>query len=130
MPLDQPIVEHLPTVQGELTYLAKMAERARTYTYDPGPGIPRSNLEVETHTVRLGANGLEAIPCPSCRHMLAIHQPDPQWPDPLLGVCGGCGDWYLLGVKDDSKEALAVPLFAGGALAAWLLQNAIRALVS
>src|ERR1700733_7329021 len=51
MPLDQPIVEHLPTVQGELTYLAKMAERARTYTYDPGPGIPRSNLEVETHTM-------------------------------------------------------------------------------
>jgi hypothetical protein len=53
MPLDQPIVDHLPTVQGDLTYLAKMAERARTYTYDPGPGIPRSNLEVETHTLSI-----------------------------------------------------------------------------
>jgi hypothetical protein len=51
MPLDQPIIEHLPFVQGALTYLAKMAERARTYTYDPGPGIPRSNLQLETHTM-------------------------------------------------------------------------------
>jgi hypothetical protein len=51
MPLDQPIVEHLPSVQGALTYLAKMTERARTYAYDPGPGIPRSNLEYDTHTM-------------------------------------------------------------------------------
>lgn len=51
MPLDQPVVEHLPSVRGELTYLAKMTERPRTYTYDPGPGIPRSNLELETHTM-------------------------------------------------------------------------------
>ena len=51
MPLDQPIVEHLPSVQGALTYLAKMTERARTYTYDPGPCIPRSNLEYDTHTM-------------------------------------------------------------------------------
>jgi hypothetical protein len=50
MPLDQPVAEHLPSVRGELTYLAKMTERPRTYTYDPGPGIPRSNLELETHT--------------------------------------------------------------------------------
>jgi hypothetical protein len=49
MPLDQPIIEHLPAVQGELTYLAPMAERPRTYTYDPGPGIPRSNLQFDTH---------------------------------------------------------------------------------
>jgi len=51
MPLDQPVAEHLPSVRGELTYLAKMTERPRTYTYDPGPGIPRSNLELETHTM-------------------------------------------------------------------------------
>ncbi len=51
MPLDQPAVELLPYVEAPLTYLAKMAGRARTYTYDPGPGILRSNLEVETHTM-------------------------------------------------------------------------------
>src|ERR1700733_4152460 len=49
MPLDQPIIEHLPAVQGDLTYLAPMADRPRTYTYDPGPGIPRSNLQFDTH---------------------------------------------------------------------------------
>ncbi len=51
MPLDQPVVEHLPSVQGDLTYLAKMTEHPRIYTYDPGPGIPRNNLELETHTM-------------------------------------------------------------------------------
>jgi hypothetical protein len=51
MPLDQPVAELLPYVEAPLTYLAKMAERARTYTYDPGPGIPRSNLEPDTHTM-------------------------------------------------------------------------------
>jgi hypothetical protein len=51
MPLDQPVVELLPSVQGELTYLAPMMEHPRIYTYDPGPGIPRSNLQYETHTM-------------------------------------------------------------------------------
>ncbi|HVC62550.1 MAG TPA: CmcJ/NvfI family oxidoreductase [Acetobacteraceae bacterium] len=51
MPLDQPAVESLPCIEAPLTYLAKMAGRARTYTYDPGPGIPRSNLEYDTHTM-------------------------------------------------------------------------------
>jgi hypothetical protein len=51
MPLDQPVVELLPHVEAPLTYLAKMNERARTYTYDPGPGIPRSNLVYETHVM-------------------------------------------------------------------------------
>lgn len=53
MPLDQPAVELLPYVEAPLTYLAKMAERARTYTYDPGPDVARSNLQYETQTMRV-----------------------------------------------------------------------------
>jgi hypothetical protein len=36
--------ETLPKVHGEITYLARMAEKPRVYTYDPGPGIPRTNM--------------------------------------------------------------------------------------
>jgi hypothetical protein len=41
----------LPFVQGELNYLARMTERPRNYTYDPPPGVPRSNVVHETHVV-------------------------------------------------------------------------------
>ena len=85
------------------------------------PRIPRSvRIEVETHTVRLAGSGLESIPCPGCRRVLAVHQPDPQWPDPLLGVCGGCGDWYLLWIKDDGKEAVAMPVKMVGLMRSWM----------
>jgi hypothetical protein len=42
---------HLPYVQADLHYLAPMAERPRNYTFDPPPGIPRSNTLHETHRV-------------------------------------------------------------------------------
>src|SRR5690349_11461088 len=42
---------HLPYVQADLHYLAPMAERPRNYTFDPPPGIPRSNTTHETHSV-------------------------------------------------------------------------------
>jgi hypothetical protein len=34
----------LPHVEGELHYLAPMTEKPFTYTYDPPPGTPRSNI--------------------------------------------------------------------------------------
>jgi hypothetical protein len=40
-------VDALPHVEGELHYLARMAERPRTYTYDPPEGVPRSNSTYE-----------------------------------------------------------------------------------
>src|SRR3954466_14883217 len=42
---------HLPYVEADLHYLAPMAERPRNYTFDPPPGIPRSNTAHETHRV-------------------------------------------------------------------------------
>jgi len=44
-------VEGLPHVDAPLTYLAPMAERPHNYTYDPPPGVPRSNTIAETHVM-------------------------------------------------------------------------------
>ncbi len=44
-------ISDLPHIDATLNYLAPMAERPRNYTFDPPPGIPRSNSEAEPHTV-------------------------------------------------------------------------------
>ena len=41
----------LPYVEAELHYLKPMTERPRNYTYDPPPGVVRSNTAHETHVV-------------------------------------------------------------------------------
>ncbi len=41
----------LPYVEAELHYLAPMAERPRNYTFDPPPGVPRSNIVQDTRIV-------------------------------------------------------------------------------
>jgi hypothetical protein len=41
----------LPHVDAALNYLAPMTERPRNYTYDPPPGVPRSNSVAETHVM-------------------------------------------------------------------------------
>lgn len=40
----------------------------------------------------------EIIPqvCRACGSELALHQPDPEMPERLLGTCGDCKTWYLL----------------------------------
>lgn len=51
MTISARLVEELPRVEAELTYLAAMADRPRNYTYDPPPGVPRSNAAHETRRV-------------------------------------------------------------------------------
>jgi hypothetical protein len=41
----------LAHVEATLNYLAPMTDRPRNYTFDPPPGIPRSNSTHEAHTV-------------------------------------------------------------------------------
>jgi hypothetical protein len=41
----------LPHVEADLHYLARMTERPHNYTFDPPPGVPRSNTVHETHQV-------------------------------------------------------------------------------
>ena len=42
---------NLAYVEADLHYLSPMLERPRNYTYDPPPGVPRSNTAQETHRV-------------------------------------------------------------------------------
>ena len=46
-------IETLPVVEAELSYLVPMPARPRYYTYDPPPGVPRSNSAYEAHRVRI-----------------------------------------------------------------------------
>lgn len=46
-------IETLPVVEAELNYLTPMAERPRTYTFEPQPGVPRSNMTPDGHRVRI-----------------------------------------------------------------------------
>jgi len=48
--LDHPAL-NLPHVEADLHYLGHMTERPRNYTFDPPPGVPRSNIVSETHRV-------------------------------------------------------------------------------
>jgi len=43
----------LAHIEAQLNYLAPMAERPRNYTFDPPPGVPRSNSTHEAHTVAI-----------------------------------------------------------------------------
>ena len=43
----------LPQVEAELFYLTPMPERPRNYTYEPPPGVLRSNTRPEAHTIRI-----------------------------------------------------------------------------
>jgi hypothetical protein len=44
-------VSDLAHVDATLNYLAPMADRPRNYTFDPPPGVPRSNSSAEPHVV-------------------------------------------------------------------------------
>ena len=57
--LDKPVFEKLPQVEAELNYLIPMASKPVNYTYEPPPGIPRSNGKHETH--RLPIHNARAI---------------------------------------------------------------------
>jgi hypothetical protein len=51
----------LPHVDADLHYLGRMSERPRNYTFDPPPGVPRSNIISETHHVPIyDLRGIEA----------------------------------------------------------------------
>jgi hypothetical protein len=53
MGLQSATIEAAASVRAELNYLAPAAERPRTYTYEPPPGVPRSTAVNEPHTVEI-----------------------------------------------------------------------------
>jgi hypothetical protein len=55
MTLQAPVeaIAALPHVLAEMNYLVPMTERPRNYTFDPPPGVLRSNTQNEPHRVRI-----------------------------------------------------------------------------
>ena len=51
--MDADRFDHLPHIEATLNYLAPMADRPRNYTFDPPPGVPRSNSERQPHRVAI-----------------------------------------------------------------------------
>jgi hypothetical protein len=60
--------------------------------------------------------------CLACEGALDLHQPDVGSPDRVVGVCIGCGRWYLLDSIPGSDEAVMVMLPDGESL-----QKALKA---
>ena len=54
MSLASATIDSLAGVRAELNYLAPMARRPRTYTYDPPPGTPRSTVVNDPRSVWIG----------------------------------------------------------------------------
>ena len=61
---------------------------------------------------------LEWVACALCTEPLGLHQPDPQDPDRLLGICQECHRWYLIEMMEEPGEAMMIMLPDG----AWLLE--------
>jgi hypothetical protein len=47
------VISRLTGVEADLVYLAPMKERPHSYTYDPPPGVPRTNTVNQPHTVTM-----------------------------------------------------------------------------
>jgi hypothetical protein len=50
------------------------------------------------------------LACPHCSSSLTLHQPDPESPDRLLGICEGCKRWYLVDFAPDQAHGFLVGL--------------------
>jgi hypothetical protein len=68
------IIDELPHVEAELHYLGVMAERPRTYTYDPPAGVARSNAAYETRAVPIYSARPVASEISLDRQGFAVHR--------------------------------------------------------
>ena len=46
-------IEKLPAVDGVLNFMLPMRDKPREYAYDPPAGVPRSNVTIDPHAVRI-----------------------------------------------------------------------------
>lgn len=61
---------------------------------------------VETLRSDPSPDGMISITCIHCDSPLALHMPDPNRPERLLGICEECRTWYLI----DEESRLIAPL--------------------
>src|SRR5438874_983801 len=64
----------------------------------PSRGSPMTSIILTLDLIRLTPDPDDAseLACPACHAVLVLHQPDPQLPDRLLGICEECRAWFLI----------------------------------
>jgi hypothetical protein len=50
------------------------------------------------------------IRCEKCQNDLDLHQPNPERPDEILGICQDCGEWHFLRLGDDAASLVIARL--------------------
>jgi hypothetical protein len=79
--------------------------------------MPRTTtVRMEASHTHVEDDGLLTIPCPRCDDPLELHQPVPELPHRLIGVCHECTGWYA--VLTDRPNTLVVQLPECGTLRA------------
>ncbi len=58
-----------------------------------------SRFPVDGISVEEGGSFAFSADCPNCANLLDLHQPDPQLPDRLLGICPRCKTWFLIDIE-------------------------------
>ena len=54
------------------------------------------SLALDVFDMRPARDGTSASRCPCCGRHSPRHQPDPDWPDRLVGTCEGCRSWFII----------------------------------
>jgi hypothetical protein len=72
---------------------------------------PMRFISLTLGVVRLGTDPdhRPGLRCPSCHDRLALHQPDVEAPDRLLGVCPKCRGWFLADIAPGVMVRLPDP---------------------
>jgi hypothetical protein len=58
--------------------------------------MPSCHLALEFVPLETDPDDPSGTRCPGCHEPLAIHQPDLERPDLLLGICPECQGWFLI----------------------------------
>jgi hypothetical protein len=79
------------------------------------PHFPvKASVSLPITYVRTRCDDVHQFLCMCCDGGLNLHQPDPRFPDRLLGVCTNCQRWHILDMIPDKHEAVIVSLPEAG----------------
>jgi hypothetical protein len=60
--------------------------------------------------VRSGRASTGPILCDTCRTPLDLHQPNPDKPAEILGICQDCGEWHFVHAADNERSLVVARL--------------------
>ncbi len=88
---------------------AKIHLELGSHLFNANRGFPMAPIHVTLGRIRLNdsPSGVLQVRCPQCHEGLAMHQPDDQLPDRLLGICLECRAWFL--IESDAKFMVRLP---------------------